>query len=165
MNKITSCFLFRETHRKQHTTWTGISIGIEQHQCCVNTINKVNICSLTLMNMKDLLPKTFTCFKRNNMEIYDSITYVEPFSLPGVQNRKRYWNVTLPSVVWWIVSYYCACWCCWYPKVAPFKCMLSKSRGVLFLSVQKFEALPTGIRFHNWKYELQVYWTASKPWV
>ena len=49
------------------------------------------------MNMKDLLPKTFTCFKRDNMEIYDSITYVEPFSLPGVQNRKRYWNVTLPS--------------------------------------------------------------------
>ena len=47
------------------------------------------------MNMKDLLPKTFTCFKRVNMEIYDSITYVEPFSLPGVQNRKRYWNVTL----------------------------------------------------------------------
>ena len=34
-----------------------------------------------------------------------------------------------------------------YPKVAPFKCMLSKSRGVLFLSVQKFDALTTGIRF------------------
>ena len=26
---------------------------------------------------------------------------------------------------------------------------LSKSRRVLFLSVQKFEALPTGIRFDN----------------
>ena len=49
-------------------------------------------------------------------------------------------------LVWWIVSYYCACWCCWYPKVAPFKCMLIKSRGVLFLLVQRFEALPTGIR-------------------
>ena len=58
---------------------------------------------------------------------------------------------------------YCACRCFWYPKVAPFKCMLTKSRGVLFLSVQKFEALLTGIRFD--KYELQVYWTASKPWV
>ena len=42
---------------------------------------------------------------------------------------------------------YCACRCFWYPKVAPFKCMLTKSRGVLFLSVQKFEALLTGIRF------------------
>ena len=39
------------------------------------------------MNMKDLLPKTFTCFKRNNMEIYDSITYVEPFSPPGVLDQ------------------------------------------------------------------------------
>ena len=25
----------------------------------------------------------------NDLEIYDSITYMEPFSLPAVQNRKR----------------------------------------------------------------------------
>ena len=121
----------------------------EQHQCCFNIINKVHICSLALMNMKDLIHKKFTCL-RDNMEIHCSrLNYVRgtflPSSLPSIQNRKRHWNVTWPSVVWWIVSYYCACWCCWYPKVAPFKCMLSKSRGVL--SVQKFEALPTGIRF------------------
>ena len=33
------------------------------------------------MNMKDLLQKKFTCL-RDNMEIYGSITYVEPCSLP-----------------------------------------------------------------------------------
>ena len=168
MNPTTSCFLCRETHRKQHTTWTRFDLSrppywmFEQHQCCINIINKVHICSLALTNMKDLIHKKFTCL-RDNMEIHClRLNYVLgtflPFSLPGIQNRKRHWNVTLPSVVWWIVSYYCACWCCWYPKVAPFKCMLSKSRGVL--SVQKFEALPTGIRFDQIR-------TASlfKPWI
>ena len=89
------------------------------------------------------------------MEIYSSTTYVEPF-LPPLYPAFKTANVTETwgcHLVWWIVSYYCAycaCRCCWYPKVAPFKCMLSKSRGVLFLSVQKFEAFPTGIRFDNW---------------
>ena len=155
MNPITSYFLCRETHRTQHTTWTRFDLNrppywmFEQHQCCFNVINKGHVCSLALINVKDLIHKKITCLC-DNMEIYGSITYVEPFlplSLPGVQNRKRHWDVTLPSVVWWNVSYYCAYWacrCCWYAKVAPFKCMLSKSRGVL--TVQKFEALPTGIR-------------------
>ena len=35
--------------------------------------------------------------------------------------------------------------------------MLSKSRGVLFLSVQKFEALPTGIsRLQNLEFEPRI---------
>ena len=105
MNPTTSCFLCRETHRKQHTTWTRFDLNrppywmFEQHQCCFNVINKVHVCSLALINVKDLIHKKFTCLC-DNMEIYSSITYVEPFlpsRLPGVQNRKRHWNMTLPS--------------------------------------------------------------------
>ena len=157
MNPVTSYFLCRETQRTQHTTWTRFDLNrppywmFEQHQCCFNDINKVHVCSLALINVKDLIHKKFTCLC-DNMEIYSSTTYVEPF-LPPLYPAFKTANVTETwgcHLVWWIVSYYCAycaCRCCWYPKVAPFKCMLSKSRGVLFLSVQKFEALPTGIRF------------------
>ena len=112
MNPITSCYLCREIHRTQHTTWTRFDLNrppywmFEQHQCCFNIINKVHICSLALMNMKDLLHKKFTCL-RDNMEIYGSITYVEPCSLPlyllfKTANVTETWRCHL---VWWNVSY------------------------------------------------------------
>ena len=58
----------------------------------------VHVCCLALIKVKDLIHKKFTCLC-DDMEIYGSITHVEPFlppSLPGVQNRKRHGNMRLP---------------------------------------------------------------------
>ena len=64
----------------------------EQHQCCFNVINKVHVCSLALINVKDLIHKKFTCLC-DNMEIYSSTTYVEPF-LPPLYPAFKTANVT-----------------------------------------------------------------------